>query len=354
MRTRRIRAIAATAAGLSMLIALVAITGQTQQPTTTSSPQFEQVAEEQVVHCPGPRQTRVSQCKLYPYLWNLRQNDPVTGPIIGTAGLTLSISEAVNSRRRAWSVHYVAEFGGFSGKAEAGVTATVLGECRGQCTAPGAAVLQNVPVFNGTVLEGDIPISSLDGGISISSQIVNVFMFHPLAVGTGTTAEDGINNRLGPVRCDSGVGLVFGGRPTPGCVFPEFTPTLVLNETPGKAPAPLHAAFVADAQNRLPGRLGHPGSGLPLHRQSNKVVRDDNRTEACKGFVARTPPGTDLALVDSCDEYPYAGTLESKPGVTQIGHVPNGDNGNAGSQYSSFIRAVRLIAGDAFYVDPNL
>jgi hypothetical protein len=126
-------------------------------------------------------------------------------------------------------------------------------------------------------------------------------------------------------------------------VFPEFTPTLVLNEQ--SPPAPKHAEFVADAQRKLD-KLGHPSSNRPLHRQADKEARDDNRSAACKGFV---PNGQG----DSCDEYPYAATRESGPGVSQVGHVPSGDNSNAGVQFSSFIRAVRLHDGDAFYVDPN-
>jgi hypothetical protein len=301
------------------------------------------VAAQQVDHCQGPDQTRFSQCKTWSFVWNIRKDDPTTGPIIGTAGLTMSISEDVNSRTRTWDTHYIAEFGAVTGVATTGLTATVLAECRGDCGAPSSAIENNAPVTNGSVLEGDIPIESQGPDVSTSSQIVNVVLTHPAAIGTGTTATSDSNNRLGPVRCDTGKGLRLG-RVGPGCVFPDFTPTLVLNEQ--DPPAPRHAEFVADAQSKLSG-LGSPSSDRPLHRQANKEARDDNRSAACKDFV---PNGPD----DSCDEYPYAATRESGPGVSQVGHVPRGDNSNAGVQFSSFIRSVRLHDGDAFYVDPNV
>lgn len=357
MRSALIAAVVVAAAGLVGCSALppptvpVSSSG-TEQISLLKADAFrmEPGLAPRVDHCAGAKDTRFTQCRTYPFLWNLRQGDPVTGPPVGTAGVTVSISEQVNPKSRVWNAHYVAEFGGMGGIAAAGVTATVVAECRGACSAPPTAAVRDAPVVNGSVLEGDVAIDSQGPGVTTSSQIIDIYMTHPGAVGVGTTAGSA-GNRLGPVRCDPGAGL--GGGAGAGCVFPEFTPTLVLNTDP-RLPAPLHAAFVAAAQSRLPDRLGHPAGWAPLHRQANKEIKDKNRSAACKDFVRNTPPLTKPRRADSCDEYPYAGTKESAPGVSQVEHVPLEDNRNAGIQYSIFIRTVRLVDGDAFYVDPNV
>jgi hypothetical protein len=301
------------------------------------------VESQQVDPSQGPDQTRFSQRTTYSFVWNIRKDDPTTGPIIGTAGLTMSISEDVSSRTRTWDTHYIAEFGAVTGVATTGLTATVLAECRGDCGAP----------IRGS-REQRAGHERLGPGGRHTDRVARTRCLDqlpdcecrsdaPCRDRNGSTASSDSNNRLGPVRCDTGKGLRLG-RVGPGCVFPDFTPTLVLNEQ--DPPAPRHAEFVADAQSKLDG-LGNPSSDRPLHRQADKEARDDNRSAACKDFVPNGPG-------DSCDEYPYAATRESGPGVSQVGHVPRDDNSNAGVQFSSFIRSIRLHDGDAFYVDPNV
>jgi hypothetical protein len=302
------------------------------------------VESQQVDPSQGPDQTRFSQRTTYSFVWNIRKDDPTTGPIIGTAGLTMSISEDVSSRTRTWDTHYIAEFGAVTGVATTGLTATVLAECRGDCGAPSGAVENNAPVTNGSVLEGDIPIESQGPDVSTSSKIVNVVLTHPAAIGTARplrATRTTVSARFGATQERV---FVSAESAPDACSRTNFTPTLVLNEQ--DPPAPRHAEFVADAQSKLDG-LGNPSSDRPLHRQADKEARDDNRSAACKDFVPNGPG-------DSCDEYPYAATRESGPGVSQVGHVPRDDNSNAGVQFSSFIRSIRLHDGDAFYVDPNV
>jgi hypothetical protein len=344
MRWTRIASIAsAVAIGLTALLATPSGAVADADPVVANARQDEAVPMSvQQSNCSpgqGSWQTRFAQCQTWNYNW--------TSAHSAHAGVKVSIFADVDSRERAWNIHYTAVFYGFTPDRVDEVTATVLAECEGGCSAPAQPVVVDEPVSNESALQGNIPIASNIGNVSTSSQIVRVIM----KSGERSSAPDS-SGVLGPVRYDSGPSAGQRlGRVRPGCVFPEFVPTLKLNES--SPPAPLHARFVADAQAKL-GGLGHPSSGRPLHRQAGKEVKDDNRTVACKDFVPNTPPGTPRESADSCDEYPYAGTRESAPGVSQVEHIPNGDNANAGSQYSKFIRAVRLRDGDAFYVDPNV
>jgi hypothetical protein len=168
-------------------------------------------------------------------------------------------------------------------------------------------------------------------------------------------------------RCDN----QLPGVSTAGCVFPEFSPTLELS----LATYDTAAANVGVAQSVVAGAPGTPGN--PLTRGDPAKV-DSNRAAICGKFVP-------LASVtdDSCDEYPFASTMQSggARGLTgsacietiplvgggglygytivngavgspcEIGHVTSSLNSKVGSvALGPFLKQSRVIVGDAYYV----
>ncbi|WP_143658184.1 hypothetical protein [Embleya scabrispora] len=108
------------------------------------------------------------------------------------------------------------------------------------------------------------------------------------------------------VRCDK----FIGGRP-PGCVFPEYTPSYLINT----AREPIAAAMYWVAQKRLPGHYGDKDAKSPLTRVDD-ATRKANRGVLCELAVAewvKHPRTTG----SSCDEYAFAVTKQS--GRTQSG-----------------------------------
>lgn len=187
---------------------------------------------------------------------------------------------------------------------------------------------------------------------------------------------------------------------TDGCVDESFIPTLLISQAVDGASADM----LDWAQNNLSGAWGLQGTGQPLHRLADSVVLNNNREIICDSsftsdstITAALTPYND---VDSCDEYPFAGTYESgaqvdgadgnqKPYVTtgadcaQVtaeqtatsgtseatdwntvtingtpatsapcvrGHIPNRLNGLVGSQYGTLIQTTRLIDKDPFWL----
>ncbi|MFD7602744.1 Tat pathway signal protein [Streptomyces mirabilis] len=177
------------------------------------------------------------------------------------------------------------------------------------------------------------------------------------------------------IRCDN---QVAGNT---GCVFPDTTPTLVLNTE--KYPAA--AAYYYAMQEKL---ASHPGSEKykkPLHREANDTTAKNNRNIICKLAVAEWKPNSN-AIGSSCDEYPFAKSKES--GGTQVNSgkecvqmyaTDNGDgtytvkldenyayptwnevcgrlavttsqNTAAGGDLGRFTQDVRLLDDDAYFV----
>jgi len=201
------------------------------------------------------------------------------------------------------------------------------------------------------------------GGTSITTNVSYAMTF---------TIPDAISDNVArwsnpaPVRCDSQA----PGAAAVGCVFPGFTPTLVL-------PASVYgtaAVNVAVGETFLP---GNPGYLTPLHR-GNPADRQGNMDGICDNTFFRN---SILVPNDSCDEYPFASSLESGGqrgqtgancleaipqivnGVWQVwflndpvgqlcerGHVPNALNTAVGGPLSLLYGANRMLIGDAYFV----
>jgi hypothetical protein len=186
-------------------------------------------------------------------------------------------------------------------------------------------------------------------------------------------------------RCDRNMPGIRG----PGCVFPEFTPTLVLSRRQFGA----SAAMIQWAQKNLSARWGLPG-GEPLTRLANSAESDNNNRIICRRAWRPFAPWVAgrVRVPDSCDEFPFAATFQSGAlhGVTsgkdcaQVeavktsntgseatiwndvrpigtfsrsakcvrGHIPltlNTDLGRDG--YLAFIRSQRLLNKDPFWLE---
>ncbi len=138
------------------------------------------------------------------------------------------------------------------------------------------------------------------------------------------------------IRCDH----MYPGLWKAGCVFPGYAPTVDMSGLP----------HITRGISRVQGRGGHvgrPGGGHPLHRASSAVATKHNRRLVCPKHLPR-PKGS------SCDEYPFASTVEggmSLPPIDRIIQwVPLRENQNQGVILSAFYRHNRVLRGDAFYV----
>ncbi|MFD7177826.1 hypothetical protein [Streptomyces sp. NPDC059929] len=125
--------------------------------------------------------------------------------------------------------------------------------------------------------------------------------------GKQTTTASYTSNEMA-VRCDR---EAKGTRNAPGCVFPEYTPTYVVNSEQN----PAAAAFYWTLMQKLPSHPGSRDHNAPLNYLADKTRQSANRKVICPkdgpdkwvGNPASNPPGT----TSSCDEYPFAATYQS-------------------------------------------
>lgn len=298
---------------------------------------------------------RFADCASGQYSWNIRQ---ANGDVLGTVDVAFTLSEKVSPTSREWSAHWTVYVMSLTGVAESGTTIAVVPECGGACSSGTGLPDDGSVLTPNRVLAGDVRFSSPGTGRDQSTQTMNIYLFHPAALGPGTTYGDP-RTTLGPVRCDDGVPSKDGEDAVPGCVLSEHVPTFVLNSPEFASPrAPIHAAFVASAQND-PRTMGHGrlGTGRPLIRevQPDQAAKDAKREQSvCRqGFQRHaSPPGTPDSQLDSCDEYPYLSTRQGVPQFAVTAHVPRGDNNSAGGQLGEFYSKYHIEDGDEFYVQP--
>lgn len=190
----------------------------------------------------------------------------------------------------------------------------------------------------------------------------------PGVAGSNLIAQD--NPRK--VRCDT----TFSNDTSTGCVISDVQPQLVLPLSQYGAAA----ATYAWAQQKLIDRWGTAGN--PLRRLGDEAIAKANRTRTC-GSGASRPfiPLPNEVTDDSCDEYPFAGTLEggkngalcadvvpklqngvwnfyqdpNSPAFTGNepcirGHVPSGQNSAAGGKFGANNQAERIIPDEKFQV----
>lgn len=139
-------------------------------------------------------------------------------------------------------------------------------------------------------------------------------------------------------RCDDLAGQ------GPGCVNPAFVPTITFDAV--KNPKVyLVAKHISDAQAH--GYPGSQASGVPLHRETDGTIADQHRTEACGSFTAVS------AYLSSCDEYPFAHSVEGGTGAS-IRAVSIQSQNWQGAAITQAIQSQRIIDQDPFWVAVNL
>jgi hypothetical protein len=164
------------------------------------------------------------------------------------------------------------------------------------------------------------------------------------------------------VRCDAKP----GNRAAVGCVVPEAEPVLDIK---GRGNVADHTQHIARAQ-----ASGLPGApnGDPLQRTLNKGTIQANRDASCNTIRGRTSG-------QSCDEYPFASTLEgadknpssprtfSNCGITSPPPIPDGSapgpngfsmcmipasqNSRGGAIAGWFYAKNRILEGETFYIN---
>ncbi|GAA3144792.1 hypothetical protein GCM10010466_39850 [Planomonospora alba] len=259
-----------------------------------------------------------------------------TGRLIGGINYNVFNFAYTSPRLLTWAqqqqVSVYAAWGQWSGTMISGV-----GDCSGDCTLAGGSFSPQLLKLNQTPAPGGEfffdSTATTRGSIGwadteITSTFTNPTWVNPVEAASATPWSR--------VRCDH----AFPGNSVPGCVIPDFDPTMTYSKS---GPYPELADHIADAQ--ASGLPGAPDSD-PLHRLTDPDLSQQNRDTACPRSLPR-PPGK------SCDEYPMASTHEGA-------HTGNGDfsrrmidetqNSNGGSDLNTFYYNNRVIENDAFYV----
>ncbi|MEV7617527.1 NucA/NucB deoxyribonuclease domain-containing protein [Streptomyces sp. NPDC089799] len=217
-----------------------------------------------------------------------------------------------------------------------GIRVSLGVKCGGKCTAKSK--------FPGGTLGG----SAINGKVDYSSSVAKQKQDTTTAQYTFTFTKAGYTPatvRYGSLRmrCDD----TFWNRAntartlSPGCVHPAFTPTMTTMAT-----LPEIARNIRDVQSR--GRhLGVPG-GAVIRREAREANITANRNAVCpRGQV---PPRPGL----SCDEYPFASTLEGghhvPPSSRGTRWVPASEQNKQGGRIQTFHKKERVVHGDGFWV----
>lgn len=135
-------------------------------------------------------------------------------------------------------------------------------------------------------------------------------------------------------RCDN----ITGGRNTEGCVDPLYAPTIVFDAVrkPKLLPVAQHMQDALDS-----GLPGAPGT-VPLTRSTDPAVEAANRVNSgCAGLGVTLP--------NTCDEYPFATSLEGGSGAS-IRVVPSTANNSQGGILTQGYRSWRILDADKYFV----
>jgi hypothetical protein len=226
-------------------------------------------------------------------------------------------------------------------------------------------------------------LGQVPGSIDTLDRVLGADVTYDLLLGTLTSHD--VGQLAG--RCDSAMII---GASTSGCVDEAYIPTLKLSLAQYGAAA----ALVFVAQDGMNAHWGLKGYGNPLTRFAGGT---NNRNVICYDgtFINQGAAiGGNDGDSDSCDEFPFAGTNQSGalngvtsgaqcqqltsvpsgsttgnvaadwPNITTDppgsafdpnlacvrGHVPLTLNRTEGTAYSAFIRSVRLLNDDQFWV----
>lgn len=306
-------------------------------------------------------------------LTELKDGNPV-----GSALLHVSSRLILDRAKLSWKESISIKYESFEGKLTTNTfhvafTAGCNKSCKMTTASPWTGHLSLAPK---QTLSGDVeynvatPNSGFNGGITTNYKI-NVMQAGTVPIQPNATWS---NPRT--IRCDDEVSNV------PGCVYPHITPELVLPLSTYKEAA---ATYLFQQQYS-----DHPlgTKDEPLHRLANLDAQEANRDRTCvvaaegavetpELFVRKSSKIPD----DSCDEYPFAASLEGgtpgaycndvefelvdgewiyaqanstkplfKEAQCSRGHVPLDLNSAAGQELGRLVQAQRMIDFDAYTV----
>ncbi len=315
--------------------------------------------------------TRTQACEIRQ--WVLTVIDRNTGAVTGEMGFFEKSLSYTNATLTDWAQQLeIAPFGTPWGTA-VGSTVQGYATCAyGDCVLLSSSFPPQLPTTTSEASgEGFFrTTATAPGDVGSAFTRFTWFWTNPLWVGPST-----LGDATPPaVGCDN---ALPGNNTVPGCVFPNYIPTMVYSQNPADPRSfPELAHHLSDALGSgLPG--AYP-NGSPLFRLTDATLIEKNRDTACKKSYFR-PPGK------TCDEYPFASTREGaytgggSPRTfdwCQIPKVPQGitgpdgysvcmidatQNTNGGLALLSFYRDNRVLSWDAFHVwtpfnyqDPNL
>lgn len=288
---------------------------------------------------------------------------------VGTATLTLTTSMTLNSTSTTWNDTITVKVTNTTGRVTSMIVSMDVScgtVCRMTVGKPWTVpkILAKNQSATGTVTYTDAPPAGVEHQFATKYRL---FAVSSGAIPVQPTATWDDTYRI---RCDRKVGA------SPGCVFSAILADLVLPlDQYGAA-----AATYAFAENSL---IDHWGLlENPLRRQANEGIQTANRIKTCGTSIDPfVPLGDDVVLDDSCDEYPFAATLQggtagalcadivpllengswnyyeanpakpitfNEPCVR--GHVPETQNSAAGGKLGSFAQTDRVLDAERYTV----
>ncbi len=261
---------------------------------------------------------------------------------------------------RTWAYQLELSVVNASGAAAAGVTARFTRSCGGTACTNAGKNAPAQPLAVGQDARAESYWKWKPAGPKTQGFGLGEWLDTMRAPGYGTSGPQAFP--IEEVRCDNMIG---GSRA--GCVFPAATPDISYFTLS-------YPQFTTHLMNAWGSGLpGHLGSGTPLHRTQDQAVADANRATACP---PRSAGGPIRPSGYSCDEYPFASTVEGAassplggrtfdgcqyPGLPTGVSSPSGwsgcmilkyENSAAGSVLGSTrYKRYRVIEGDPFYVE---
>jgi lysophospholipase L1-like esterase len=182
---------------------------------------------------------------------------------------------------------------------------------------------------------------------------------------TGENGWDGVNNSSmpsfadgnggkNPIRCDSTISTAPYN--AGGCVDPYLAPVWTVSNATYKTMglAAKNMAMATGSLNPPYAPLQTSSGSIPGVSTPLKYVPSlDNANRAALCDRLTPPPAEVKAGNTSCDEYPFATTLQgaASGGPVSVCWVPKAANSSQGGAYIGFINQNRVLPNDQFYVD---
>jgi hypothetical protein len=289
--------------------------------------------------------------------------------ILGTGVLTVSSSATLSASSGQWQESEtvtLAEVTGLVEDLSVGFTAS----CNASCAATSPAAWAGSRLLTvGQSASGSVTFLATPGA-GLDSSITTSYVLNVIQPGAIPLNENAAWSNPRPIRCDT----TFADNTSTGCVIPSIRPVLVL-------PLSVYGAAAATygwAENNL---IDHWGADdNPLQRLADVNTQNAKRKNTCGSGASRPfVVLDDIVPDDSCDEYPFAATLQGgtngglcadvipqlQNGVWQFfqdpnapavtlnepcvrGHVPNTDNGAAGLALGRNSQSERVIDSEKF------